>query len=82
MENLSGPIRIDVQLKNRRPFWAQSALAVGTAVVAFDIDDLTVDRVNQGRAADRAIGANTWRRLGIPNSKPLRARDHGRQVDA
>src|SRR5439155_502636 len=42
------------------------------------VDDLAVDRVDQGRASDRAEWANARRRLGVLDAQLLRPR-HGRR---
>src|SRR2546422_8890140 len=65
VQDLGGPVRIHMELVNRRALGAEGALVVRAARVAFDVDDLAVDRVDQGRASDRAERANARRRLGV-----------------
>src|SRR5258707_9937234 len=50
------------------------SLVVRAARIAFDVDDLAVDRVDQRRASDRAKRANARRRLGVLDAQLLRAR--------
>jgi len=69
---------IHVELVDRRALGAEGALVVRAARVAFDVDDLAVDRVDQGRASDRAEWANARRRLGVLDAQLLRPR-HGRR---
>ena len=82
VHHLRRTIGINVQLKDRRALGAESSLIVRAARIAFDIDDLAVDRMNQSAAADGAVRANAWSDLGAFDAQFLGAR-HGRaQGDA
>jgi hypothetical protein len=50
MQYAAGTIAIVVQLQRGSAFGAQTALAVGTLRITFDIYDSTVDRVNNDGA--------------------------------
>ena len=50
MKHAAGAITIVVQLQCCSAFGAQTALAVGTLRIAFDIYDSTIDRVNNDGA--------------------------------
>jgi hypothetical protein len=52
MQNLNRAVGIDVQLEYRRALGAERAFAVWASWVALDIDDLIVNGMNKGRAAD------------------------------
>src|SRR2546430_15181776 len=75
VQHFGGPVRVHVELIDRRALGAEGALVVRAARVAFDVDDLAVDRVDQGRASDRAEWANARRRLGVLDAQLLRPRD-------
>src|SRR6185295_4311466 len=80
MENLSGAIRIDVELKDRRALRAERALVVGTSRVAFDVHDLAVDSAHQGGTADGAVGTETRGGFGSFNAEFLGMSDSRSQV--
>src|SRR5439155_23088948 len=54
MQDLGGAVRVQVELVDRGAFGAEGPLVVGAARVAFDVDDLAVDGVDEGGAPDRA----------------------------
>ena len=58
MEHLRGAVGILVELVDRGALGTQAALAVRAALVALDVHDLAVDGMDQGGAADGAIGAD------------------------
>ena len=64
-----------MELEDRRALGAERALVVRTARVAFDVDDLAVDGVDQRGAADRAVGTDARRGLGSFNAEFLGASD-------
>ena len=74
MENLRRTIGIDVELEDRRALGAEGALVVRTARIALDVDDLPIDRMNQGAAAHRAIGADAGSDFGVLDPEFLRPR--------
>ena len=51
-----------------------------TARIAFDVDDLAVDGVNQGGASDRTIRTDARRDLGVLDSKLLGLRHDGPEI--
>ena len=73
MENLRRTIGIDVELEDRRALGAEGALVVGTARVALDVDDLPIDRMNEGAAAHGAIGADARGDFGVLDPEFLRS---------
>lgn len=58
MENLRRSIGIDVQLEDGRSLRTECAFIVRAARVAFDVDDLAFDRVDECCATYGAIRAN------------------------
>src|SRR2546426_12289280 len=78
VQDFGGAVRVQVELVDRRALGAEGALVVRAARVAFDVDDLAVDGVDQGRTSDRAEGTNARRRLGVLDAQLLRPR-HGRR---
>ena len=52
------------------------------ARIAFDVDDLAIDGVNEGATPHRAIGADAGRHLGIFDSELLGSSDSGSEIDA
>src|SRR5207247_10088240 len=82
VQNLSRAIGIDVELKDRRALGTQSPLVVRATRVAFDIDDLPVDGVDQGATPHRAIGTDAGRHLGVFDSELLGLGYDGSEVDA
>src|SRR5262249_37012896 len=81
MEHLRGPVGIHVQLEDGRALGAEGPLVVRAARIAFDVDDLAVDGVNQRGAPDRAIRTDARRDLGVLDSKLLGLRHDGPEVD-
>src|SRR3989441_11529482 len=77
VQDLGRPVRVEVELVDRRALGAEGALVVRAARIAFDVDDLAVDGVDEGRTPDRAERANARRRLGVLDAQLLRPR-HGR----
>src|SRR5258707_11053326 len=56
------------------------SLVVRAARIAFDVDDLAVDRVDQRRASDRAKRANARRRLGVLDAQ--RSEEHTSELQS
>ena len=81
MQNLGWTVGIDVELKDRRALGAERSLIVRTARIAFDVDDLAVDGVDERAAADRAIGTDARRDLGIFDSELLGPRHNRAEID-
>src|SRR6266498_1429083 len=82
VQHLGGPVRVHVQLVDRRALGAEGALVVRAARVAFDVDDLAVDGVDQGGAPDRAERADARGGLGVLDPQLLRPRRGWRQRHA
>ena len=68
VQHLRRPVGIDVQLEDRRALRAERSLVVRAARIAFDVDDLAVDRVHERGAADGAVGTEARRDLGVFDS--------------
>src|SRR2546428_1095443 len=79
VQHLRRPVGIHVELIDRRALGAEGALVVRAARVAFDVDDLPVDRVDQGGAADGAEGTDARGGLRVLDSQLLRSRRGRRQ---
>src|SRR5256886_6524580 len=82
VQDLGGAVRVQVKLVDRRALGAEGALVVRAARVAFDVDDLAVDGVDQGCASDGAERTNARRRLGVLDPQLLRPRRGRRQRHA
>ena len=63
MQDLGWTVRIDVKLKDSRTLWAEGSLIVRATRIAFDVDDLAVDGVDESAAADGAVRTNARRDL-------------------
>jgi len=81
VQHLDRSIRIYVQLKNRRAFGAKRALVVRAARIAFDVDDLPVDSVNQRGATDGAIRANARGSFGVSDAQLLGLCNYRPEID-
>ena len=81
MQYLRRTIRIDVQLEDRRALGAEGSLVVRAARIALDVDDLAVDGVDEGAAADRAIRTNARRDLGVLDPELLCPRHYRAEID-
>src|SRR5947208_2976536 len=82
MQDLDGPIGIDMQLEDRRAFWAQGAFIVRAARIALDIDDFVVDSVDQRGATDRAVGTDARRDFCPLDAKLLCPCHYRAEIDA
>ena len=82
MQHLRRPVGIDVELEGGGALGAQRPLVVRTSGIAFDVDDLPVDSVDERGAADGAEGADAGRHLRIFDSQRLRLNDDGGEVHA
>ena len=80
MENLRWTIGIDVELENRSALGTESAFIVRTPGIALDVDDLPIDRVNEGSAAHRAIGAKARGNLRVLDPEFLRPGDRWAEI--
>ena len=82
VQHLRRPVGIDVELEDRRALGAERPFVVRAARIALDVDDLAVDGVDERGAADRAVGTDARRDLGVLDAQLLRLRDDRREVDA
>ena len=82
VQNLGRTVRVDVELKDRRALGAERPFVVRAARVALDVDDLAVDGVDERAAADRAVGTDARRDLGIFDPELLSSGDNRSEIDA
>jgi hypothetical protein len=71
MEHFRGSVGILVQLVDRGALGTEAALAVRAAQVALDVHDLAVNGVDDCGAADRAVGTDAGRGLGVLDTELL-----------
>ena len=81
VQNLSRTVGVDVELKDRCALGTERPFVMRAARIAFDIDDLAVDGVNQRAATDGAVGTDTRRHGGAFDSQFLRPGDHRAKID-
>jgi len=81
VQDLRRAIRIDVELEDRRSLRAECALVERTVGIALDVDDLPVDRVYEGGAADGAIRTDARCHLRILDAELLRLGDDRSEWD-
>src|SRR4029453_4798673 len=73
-------IGVHVELIDGRPLGAQGALVMGAAWIAFDVDDLSLDGMNERPAPHRAVRADARGDLGLLDPQLLRSRLGGGQA--
>jgi hypothetical protein len=71
VQHLGSAIGVLVQLVGRRAFGAERALVVRAPEIALDVHDLVADGVDDGGAADGAVGADAGRGLGVLDAELL-----------
>src|SRR5262245_19438928 len=71
-----------MQLKYRRALRTEGSLVVRTARIAFDVDDLTIDGVNQSCTAYRTVRTDARCRRCVFDAQLLRPRHCRCETDA
>jgi hypothetical protein len=71
-----------VQLKDSGALGTESSFIVRAARVAFDVDDLPVDRMNERAASDGAKGTDAGRHLRVFDAQLLCPGHSRSEVDA